>query len=106
MSKVSCPTQNIHKSKETIQVIHETIKGMTYLSMVLFTTLGNISFAGWCLEGNITCPHCFKIMRLVQGFSTKDQGQYPFVTCTKPNLQEMQVVQDLPCCNICDYQKI
>jgi hypothetical protein len=36
MAKMSCPTQDIHKSKEAIQEMHETRKGMTYFSPILF----------------------------------------------------------------------
>ncbi len=55
-------------------------------------------------EGNITCPRCLKTMHFNLGFLIKNKRQY-LLWSTKLDFQETQVVQDLICYKVYDYQK-
>jgi hypothetical protein len=75
MAKVSHPTEDFQRSCACNTWCK---KGITYFSLILFITFGNISFKSYHWKGNWTCPHLCKSRCFNHGFLIEHKNWYHF----------------------------
>jgi len=77
---------DIHKSKEHVIIAHFVIASNTYISITLPRIVGKCSFMTCLQDGKTHLQSQCIIKQWKEGFSTIDEGMYPFPTIKAKSL--------------------